>query len=145
MAATRALGGLLAVLALLHATPGALVSAQPFPNLVPAVSMSTNATSQGGRQFFDQDGQYITVRCSAVGFCKRKVFRALAKNMQACACKRPTPHAATPGQLFTHPVSAALWKAFLVFSPDTASASANKAVGCTVLSCPQARSTSLIG
>ena len=48
MTACSALGGLLAVLAVVQAFPGAL--AQPFANLDASVQMTTNASFQGTTQ-----------------------------------------------------------------------------------------------
>ena len=67
MTACSALGGLLAVLALLQAFPGAL--AQPFPNLDASIQMSTNAYLQGGSQQVFNASQYLTVRCLNVASC----------------------------------------------------------------------------
>ena len=88
MAARRALGGVLAALALLLISPDAF--AQPFPNLQASATMATSATS------LTKDGQNITVRCVAYSSCTRMVTEAPAENMQEHVC-------ATFDQLPVHP------------------------------------------
>ena len=106
MTACSALEGLLAVLALLQGFPGA--SAQPFINFDASIQMSTNASFQGTTEQVFNSSQYLTVRFSEfASCCSFQVVKGLSENMQACACKRPSPQAHIPGVQGTLPVSGA--------------------------------------